>query len=182
MALLQSSATAILGIMVAYFILVNILQLPYAKDLVQAEGNIQTALTQSNLDELETEEENVSLNQVEETLRRQFTTGSSKKISNKLPDAMVQQVIRNEPVSDVQASNSLMYEKDADFASERTNIAQFVSSNPSAFFGDLRNNAYVPDVNVWNEQGAQMYNDLVTTRPNKTLNAANFENTYKVIE
>jgi len=180
MPLLQSLATIILGVLVMYFILVNILEIPFTKDLIKSDGNIKKKLDKNSLAVLDSvEEENVSLNDLEETLRKDLSRNEPEKVTNRLPDPLVQQVKINEPHPiNVEPSNATLYEKDAEFGSDRTNIAQFVSSNPTAFYGDLRHDAYVPDVNSWNQQGSQMYNDLVQSRPNQTLQPANFENCY----
>lgn len=182
MPLLQSFATIILGILVAYFVLVNVLDIPFTKDLVKSPGDITKHLTIDKLNSLP-ESDEISLNEVEESLRKTFSPtdrfrSAEDKLTNKLPPSLVPQVLYDQSPLDIKPSNDILYEKDADFGSDRTNISQYVSSNPSAFYGDLKNTAYVPDVNVWNEQGSKMYNDLINMRPNNTLNAFNYENPY----
>ena len=161
MPLLRSVANIILGSLVIYFILINIIDIPYRQDHIATPGNIVQNLGETKV----------------------ISSSSHETISNKLPvhlDSAIQ--LQYHPAGlDVKASNDMIYEKDADFGSDQTNVAQFFSSNPEAFLKDNRHTAYVPDVNVWNEQGSQMYNDLVTMRPYKTLNASNFENPYTTL-
>jgi hypothetical protein len=181
MAALQSLATIILGILISYFLMVNLTE---KKGLVKSDGNITnkiSSLTTEQVAKLTADEEdNVSLTEVEESLRKEFTTGDNV-ITNRLPSSLVSQTLYDSPVEkDLKASNAELYEKRPDFGSDQTNVAQFLASNPSAFFGDNKHNAYVPDVTVWNEKGAQMYNDLVSSRP-KDLNPSNYATTYASI-
>ena len=100
----------------------------------------------------------------------------NEKVTNKLPtDHLIQQAVYD-PKSDypVAAANQDVYEKDADFGTEQTNIGQYFSSNPGAFMNDERHNAYVPDTNVWDKQGEQMF-QKEAARPKDELQAYNLD-------
>ena len=196
MSLLQTSASIILVILVIHILMHNVINLPF-KDIVQAPGrrNIESAtpsgLSKKDLEKIEEDNESTSLGTIEMRLREQYgvngaptanaaaalkiSGGVADKITNRLPDSLVEQSVYN-PKADtngINASNHNIYEKEAAFGNEQTNVAQFFSANPSAFFNGQRHNSYVPDVNNWNHQGSQMFEKLRTQSPG-AINAYNY--------
>ena len=88
-------------------------------------------------------------------LRKEF-------ITDKLPPQLVQQAVYDpEYKQSIAPVNQDLYEKNADFGNEQTNVSQFFAANPGAFFNQQRHNAYVPDTVDWNKQGEQLYGNMV---------------------
>jgi hypothetical protein len=85
----------------------------------------------------------------------------------------VQQAVYNEQAKGVVPINQEYgSEQVAQFGNEQTDVAQFFKVNQSAFFNDQRHNAYVPNVNSWNEQGNTMHSTHLN-EPRTELAAAN---------
>lgn len=203
MSLLQTSASIILVILVIHILMHNVINLPF-KDIISAPGKrdigseeTPARLTKKDLEKIEEDNESTSLGTIEMRLREQYgvndasaaatnaaaavsanrsiSGGLSDKITNRLPESLIEQSVYNPNANAnaITASNHNMYEKEAAFGNEQTNVAQFFSANPSAFFNGQRHNSYVPDVNNWNHQGSQMFEKLRTQAPG-AINAYNY--------
>lgn len=195
MELLQTFAVLILVLFIVHFVMVNVLKIPF-KDLVKVPGmeeglhNIKSEpsmLTQAQLDAIQHDNEVTSLSGIEQQLRKDFGIADldhqkqkqqGGMITNVLnTDKLVEQAIydpNRERTNTVAPSNQDIYEKEADFGNEQTNISQFFATNPGVFFNDQRHNAYVPDVTQWGQQGTQMYSELVNA-PRAQLQAYGYD-------
>ena len=154
MNLAQTSATIILSLFLAYIILFNILEIPYkdiikTPGLSQAEAINEKQLTKEELAKIEKDNEslaNASLSDIEMNLRKEFGVANEKPngvsdgnltcqprndrkfITNKLPETVPGEVMgavyNPEYQVGCQAANQDLYEKEALFGSEQTNVAQ----------------------------------------------------------
>ena len=70
--------------------------------------------------------------------------------------------------------NHDLFEKTADFGSDVTNINQFYKNNPE-IFDRGQGQAYVPDVNQWDTQGKELFNTLSHSPLHAEINPYNFE-------
>lgn len=194
MELLQTFAVLILVLFVVHFVMVNVLKIPF-KDLVPVHGateglhnlsNGTVTLTQSQLDAIQQDNEVTSLSGIEQQLRKDFGVADldhqkqkqqGGMITNVLSDKLAEQAIydpNRERTYTIAPSNQDIYEKEADFGNEQTNISQFFATNPGVFFNDQRHNAYVPDVTQWGQHGTQLYAEMVNA-PRAQLQAFGYD-------
>lgn len=80
--------------------------------------------------------------------------------------------VYNEKQKGVLPSNHDLFEKPADFGSDVTNINQFYKNNPDVF---NKSNNYVPDTVSWENQGQELYDNLISDKHQGPINASNFE-------
>jgi len=171
----QTSATVILCLFAAYIILVNILNIPF-KDLVPVPEKFETLHQQ--------QQQALSLDESKRELDREYNLTSLEAvpsqdggnlITNRLPDPFIEQAVytENSPV-DTKPSNYDLFDKEADFGSEQTNVSQFFASNPTLFMNDQRHNAYVKDVSSWNQMGDCMFAERMN-QPATSIQAYNYQ-------
>ena len=170
----QTSATVLLGIFAAYVIMVNILEIPY-KDIIRSPGRSGASsmpkpptLTRQELEKIEHNNEQSCM---EKELRQEFGVELDQATLQDLPEKkcdyitnqLVQQAVYDpkQTACGPNPSNQDIYEKEALFGSEQTNVSQFFSNNPGAFFNTQRHNSYVPDVSKWNIEGDRLYTERV---------------------
>lgn len=164
MELLQSLAVIILILLLVQYILINVLKIPYS-DLIPVPGRIGVEAMTSNKE--------IDLSDLGADLKRQYG------ITDELPQGdynkrFVQQAVYdpNSAAGSIVAANQDIYDKPADFGNEQTNVAQFFASNPGAFVNDQRHTAYVGDAANWNDQGKQLYSQMLNA-PHATIQAFN---------
>lgn len=158
MKLIQTLSVIILVLFCAHFIMVNVLNIPY-RDLVKTPGHIE-------------------LSSIESQLKSDFgVSQQGGKITNLLPDKFIEQAIydpNRERSGEVSPANEGLYDKEADFGNEQTNISQFFATNPGVFFNDQRHNAYVPDVAQWSSAGNTMYTQMINA-PRSQINPYGYD-------
>lgn len=196
MDLLHSFAVIVLTLFMIHYIMVNVLNIPF-KDLVRVPGILgnhgmsNIAPTQPTLKLSDMERELKASFGVTEAVEAQSQpqshaqshsqsheqTQTQETNTNRLPDPFRVQAAydpekdRNYPIS---AANDEIYEKEAQFGNEQTNVSQFFALNPGVFFNDQRHNAYVPDVSTWNSGGQQMFSQMVNA-PRQLLQAYGYD-------
>lgn len=168
MDLIRSVATVALLSMLAYFILVNILEnsshpIHTTGDISAAPSPGPTAPLPKHLDLVPVDEINKELGTTWNTIGEQAPSGG---------ENVTQLSVFNDQAKGVVPSNHDMFEKPADFTSDITNINQFYKNNPEVFD---RSATTAPNAAGWNEQSKQMFNNLSSQSPNKEINAYNFE-------
>jgi hypothetical protein len=101
------------------------------------------------------------------------------KITNRLPAAGPDAALHpntsifSPNVEGIAASNQDIYDKQADFGSDVTNITQFYKNNPEVFSKILGHHA-VTNVADWEQQSKALYN-TAQTATGGPIQAANFE-------
>lgn len=181
MDLLQGLAVLCITLFLAQYVMVNVLgvsteelsrkhqpktQTPPAPE-TQIQPPVSTAQPGSN---------SPALDEIELKLRKEFGLDEGSQMAEKLqllPDALVQQAVYNEHTKGVLPQNQdLGSQQNAQFGNEQTNVAEFFQSNPAAFLTDQRHTAYVPNVDNWNKQGQDLY-DQHMNAPRQMISAAN---------
>lgn len=181
MDLLNSFAVIVLTLFMIHYVMVNVLNIPF-KDLVRAPGivgnhGLNNVKVDDKVSQSQSQSQRPELAGMEAELKASFGVGE---IGSGLPDPFRIQAVydperdRNYPVA---AANEEIYEKEAEFGNEQTNVSQFFALNPGAFFNDQRHNAYVPDVSTWNHGGQQLFSQMVNA-PRQLLQASNFDKHY----
>lgn len=113
--------------------------------------------------------------------------GSAPLVSNKLPAAGPDASVHPQSsifsstaasANDVNALNQDIYEKQADFGSDVTNINQFYKNNPEVFSKILGQTA-VTNVADWERQSKELF-DSAQSAPAGPIQAANFESNFNL--
>jgi hypothetical protein len=79
----------------------------------------------------------------------------------------------NSEATGIVPSNHDLFEKQADFGSDVTNINQFYTNNPDIF---EKSSTYVPDATTWDNMGKELYDAQSQAKHQGPINAANYEN------
>ena len=180
MNVLQTGATIILITMVMYFIMVNLFEhrvLPVAsqgfvKDTVSKARTVKDNIISSNI--------------VKATLQINnklpvsgINTDTGEPITNTIVQTAQQPFITknlavyNADTQGILPQNHKVYEKDADFKSDITNINQFYINNPELF----NKNSYATDVAGWDQKSKDMINNILQTGAGD-INPSNFEHNF----
>jgi hypothetical protein len=110
---------------------------------------------------------------------------SSSMVSNKLPESGPDASMNTQSsifsatassTSGINAQNQDIYEKQADFGSDVTNIKQFYKNNPDVF-SKLLCPPTVTNVSDWERQSKELY-DSAQSAPSGPIQAANFESNF----
>ena len=181
MDLFQSGAIIMLLTLVIYFVMINIFKGPA---LLKTTGLM--GLKEKDIQELDKrteEEENPSLDEIENGIRKELG------ISNKLPIEglknesdtgselnLTGKSVFNPDTKGIVPSNHDLFEKKADFGSDVTNINQFYQNNPDVFNKTM---ARVSDVTGWNNKGNDMYQKILNS--NNMVHPSNFEHNFTKI-
>jgi len=167
MDLFQTFAVIIIILFIVHYIMVNVLNIPF-KDLIKTPGQIQINGNSKDQDQDLGHEQGMKLSEINNNLRKEF--GLSDQLgqgdTSNAPTKFLEQAIYDptrERTHSVDPANNAIYEKEAEFGSEQTNISQFFATNPGVFLNNERHNAYVPDTSVWSQQGSNLYTDLLNS-------------------
>jgi len=187
MDLIQKVATMALLTMLAYFVMVNILEkmgMSPSPDLVQSDGNIESgeavqvhapvgtapvaspAAFISNKLDVDTGAGfgvNTDVGVTWNTIGEQAPGGR---------ENLTQLSVWNGDAKGVLPVNHDLFEKPVNFGSDITNINQFYRNNPEIF---ERSMTTAPDGAGWHTQSQEMFNSLANEAPNGQINAYNFE-------
>lgn len=162
MDLIQTTATIALLTLLAYLIMVNILERTRSAP-IKSDGEI-TAGISNRLKEVPIEGINTDFG---------FHTRTN--LGEPAPpggENLTQLAVFNEHANGVLPQNHDLFEKPANFGSDVTNINQFYRNNPDIF---ERSMTTAPDAAEWYSQSQEMFNQLTHEAPNAQINAWNFE-------
>lgn len=191
MDLIQSVATLGLLTLLAYFVMVNIIdQKPHAypaegkfsevesKDEAEAEGEGPT-IPESNGGATITNYLDVKANREVPVEGINLSVGVHSRTSLGEPvengnNNITHLSVFNDQAKGILPVNHDLFEKTADFGSDITNINQFYKNNPEVF-NRGQTQAYVPDVTQWDTQGKEMFDTLSNRAPHRVINPYNFE-------
>jgi len=183
MNVLQTGATIILITMIMYFILVNLFEHPVLP--VVSQGFVTEALKRK----VHTVKDNIlSSNIVKATLQINnklpvsgINTDTGEPITNTIVQTVQQpftktvvSAVYNSDTQGILPNNHKVYEKDADFTSDITNINQFYINNPELF---NKGSSYTPDVAGWEQKSKDMVNNILQTGAGY-INPSNFEHNF----
>lgn len=162
MDLIQSAATVALLSLLAYFVIVNILERIKGKSAVPSTGHV------TNYIDVAESNSTGGLN-LDLGVHSRTTVGEPVAPGG---ENVTQLSVYNEMATGVLPVNHDPFEKQADFGSDVTNINQFYKNNPEIF---ERSMTTAPDAAGWFQDSQQMFNLMAQQPQNTEINAWNFE-------
>lgn len=178
MDLIQKVATVALLTMLAYFVMVNILEkMGMNQQLIQTEGKVAGAQVAGA--QVAGQDEFIS-NKLDLDANKGFGVNTNvgvtwNTIGEQAPaggENLTQLSVYNDEAKGVLPVNHDLFEKPANFGSDITNINQFYRNNPEIF---ERSMTTAPDAAGWYTQSQDMFNSLANEAPNDQISAYNFE-------
>jgi len=180
MDLIQKIASMALLTMLAYFVMVNILEKMDTKsDYVSADGDIARELFTSETEASGACGAKAGADFISNKLTGELNTDVGAPTWNTIGEQApaggentTQLSVYNDKATGVLPVNHDLFEKPANFGSDITNINQFYRNNPEVF---ERSMTTAPDAAGWYTQSQEMFSNLVNETPNGQINAYNFE-------
>jgi hypothetical protein len=185
MDLIQTGATIALLTLLAYFVMVNVLERTQGEDPIKTEGNISPGHGSEDNEGIKGMESDsminnhLNLDANKQVLIEGINTDVGFHTRTTVGDPVspggenvTQLAVFDEQVKGVLPVNHDLFEKQANFGSDITNINQFYRNNPEVFD---RSMTTAPDAAGWHTQSQGMFNKLAHESPNAQINAWNFE-------
>lgn len=169
MDLIQTAATVALLSLLAYFIIVNVLE---RSNVVHTEGKISEYSGTDNEEMITNRLASWATAGVDTAVGKHARTGLDNEPAPPGGENVTQLAVYNEDAKGVLPQNHDLFEKPADFGSDVTNINQFYRNNPEIFERSLTS---APDAADWHQQSQDMFQAMQNVPRSNQINAWNFE-------